>query len=571
MTDAADEYDVVVVGSGAGGMSAALTASINGLSVVILEKTDRVGGSTAVSGGAVWIPGNSLMASVGHSDSREAVMHYLEAALGNRLDRAMIETFLDRGPETIDFLAKNTEVRFAPRPHSPDYQSDVPGASMGGRTIDPVLFDGRTLKENFERLRQPLHTFMVLGGMMVGKKDIDTLLGAFRSPRKFAGSAALVLRYVSDRLRYSRGTRLLLGNALAGRLYKSVLDRRIPVVLNAAARALVSENGRIAGVAADVGESRRTFRARRGVLLATGGFPGDDAMLARHMPNADEHRTMAPSTNTGDGLKLALEAGARMAEGNIGSGLWTPVSRMVMPDGSEKKFPHLILDRQKPGLIAVDANGNRFVNEACSYHEFVEAMHADAARIPAFLVCDSRFIRKYGLGLVRPLYDRHGPFIRAGYLKRAETVADLAAQLDVDAANLAEAMASMNRAAATGVDEAFGKGSTAYNRYLGDPEHAPNPCLGPIDRSPFFAIKVWPGDIGTATGLKTDARSRVLGQDGAPIEGLFACGNDMNSIMAGSYPAAGITLGPALTFGYIAGLELAGIDTSARKESEAQA
>ena len=574
MTDTAHanataDYDLVVIGSGAGGMAAALTAQIHGLSVVILEKTDQVGGSTAVSGGAVWIPGNSLMASVGHSDSRDAVMSYLASALGNRLDPALIDAFLDHGPTMIDFFAEHTDVSFIPRALSPDYQSDVQGASMGGRTIDPAPFDARSLGRNFEHLRKPLHVFMVLGGMMVGKKDIDTLLGAFKSPKKFLGSAGLVLRYLSDRLRFSRGTRLLLGNALAGRLYKSVLDRNIPVIRNADVRGLIREGDRISGVEASVDGTHKTFTARRGVILATGGFPGNDAMLAQYVPAPAEHRTMAPASNTGDGIHLALQAGGRIADGNIGSGLWTPVSRIRFDDGTERKFPHLVLDRQKPGLIAVDGQGRRFVNEACSYHEFVEAMHSDESRLPTYLICDAVFLRKYGLGLVRPLYDRPDPFIKAGYLTRADSIADLAGQLGVDPDALANSIASMNKAAETGVDDAFGKGSTAYNRYLGDPDHTPNPCLGQIVRAPFYAVKVWPGDIGTATGLRTDAQSRVLGENDQPIAGLYACGNDMNSIMAGSYPAAGITLGPALTFGYIAGLELAGIDTNTQKNEEA--
>jgi predicted oxidoreductase len=555
------EFDAVILGSGAAGMAAAITASLKGLSVVILEKTDRVGGSTAVSGGAVWIPDNPLMGAAGHTDSRQNVMQYLETVLGNRLNRAIVTAFLDNGPRMVQFFSRNTAVRFTPRTRSPDYQSELAGASMGGRTIDPMPFDGRQLGRHFELLRPPLESFMVFGGMMVSRPEIATLLNVFRSARGFAGSTALVLRYLQDRLRFSRGTRLILGNALAARLYKTVLDQHIPIILNAAGTKLLLDQGAVRGVTTTVEGVSRTFRARRGVVIATGGFPGNHALLATRLPHASEHRTVAPSTNRGDGIELALDAGAHLVEGNAGDRLWAPVSHMKMPDGEEKTFPHLLLDRPKPGLIAVDARGQRFVNEACSYHDFVEAMQADGARVPAYLICDFRFIRKYGLGLVRPLIDRIEPFVRAGYLVRAGTIAELARQIGADPTNLAAAIAGMNRAAKSGVDDAFGKGATAYNRNLGDPDVQPNPCLGPIDKPPFFALKVWPGDIGTATGLETDHRARVVDHGGAPIEGLYACGNDMNSIMAGSYPAAGITLGPALTFGYIAGLELAGVDT----------
>lgn len=556
MTSPADSYDVIVIGSGAGGLSAALTVAVEGLSVAVFEKADFIGGSTAVSGGAVWIPSNHLMNEVGHQDSREAVMAYLTTALGNRLRPDMIAAYLDHGPRMVEFMAAHTEVKFAARPLSPDYHSETTGASMGGRTIDPLPFDARTLGANFNKLRSPLHTFMVLGGMMVNTKDIKALLSAFTNLTSFTHSARLVLRHGLDRLSHRRGTRLLLGNALAARLYKSALDRNIPIFTKAAADDLVIEDGRVAGVRIAIAGQVRTIRAKVGVVLATGGFPANPTLRQEHMPYADVHRTMAPKDNRGDGITMALRAGASIETDNKGAGLWTPVSVMTQPDGSEKVFPHLVIDRQKPGLIAVNQRGKRFVNEAVSYHEFVEAMHADPDAVPAYLVCDAHFLRRYGLGLVRAKYDRPEPFIRAGYLLTAPTVEGLADVLNVDRGNLAEAVAGMNEAARTGIDTAFGKGSTRYNRYLGDPDHQPNPCLGPIAKAPFYAVKVWPGDIGSATGLRVDDHARVLNASGEPIEGLFACGNDMNSVMAGTYPAAGITLGPALTFGYIAGLTL---------------
>lgn len=557
MAAPADRYDVIVVGSGAGGLSAALTAAVEGLAVAVFEKTNFVGGSTAVSGGAVWIPGNSLMEKVGHQDSREAVATYLANALGNRFRSDLIAAYLDNGPQMVEFLAAHTEVKFSSRPLSPDYESEMAGASMGGRTLDPLPFDARSLGRDFKQLRPPLPTFMVLGGMMVNTADMKALLRAFSDLKSFAHSAQLVLRYGMDRLRYRRGTRLVLGNALAARLYKSALNRNIPIFTNATARDLLVEDGRVTGVSFDLGGERRIFRARKGVVLATGGFPANPAMRAQHVPHVDVHRSVAPEGNRGDGIAIALAAGARLDTGNKGAGLWTPVSVMTLAHGGEKIFPHLITDRQKPGLIAVNQRGRRFVNEAVSYHEFVEAMHADPDAVPAFLICDARFLRRYGLGLVRAKYDRPEPFIRAGYLLTAPTIEGLADVLKVDPTNLREAVAEMNKAATTGMDPVFGKGSTRYNRYLGDADHRPNPCLGPIAAPPYYAVKVWPGDIGSATGLRVDPFARVLNASGVPIEGLFACGNDMNSVMSGSYPAAGITLGPALTFGYIAGKYLA--------------
>lgn len=555
-----ETFDVVVVGSGAAGLSAALTASILGLTVVVVEKAATLGGSTAISGGAVWVPDHPHLASIGLNDSRADVLAYLGAMLGNRLKPDLIGAFLDSGPEMVRFLEKHTELSLIPRAVSPDYHPELPGAAPGGRTLDPEPFDGRRLGPAFRRLRPPLNEFLVFGGMMVNRKDIDTLLSATKSPASFWSTAKLLARYGLDRLAHPRGTRLLMGNALAARLVKSALDRAIDLRENLALRALIHENGRIAGaiVASPTGTMR--LIARRGVVLATGGFPGSDTLRAAQLPHAESHYTMAPADNTGDGIRAGLEAGGRLGAANIGNAFWTPVSVLRNPDGTETRFPHLILDRAKPGLIAVDQTGQRFVNEANSYHDFVEAMHRrheTHPAIPAFLVADSAFVRRYGLGLVRPGSGSHTRYIDAGYILVGKTVAELAGRMGVPGEALAAAIAGMNASAASGVDAAFGKGSTAYNRYLGDAGHVPNPCLGPIATAPFYAVKVYPGDIGTAAGLETDGEARVLNGQGQPIAGLYAVGNDMNSVMAGSYPSAGITLGPALTFGYIAGRSLA--------------
>jgi succinate dehydrogenase/fumarate reductase flavoprotein subunit len=293
--------------------------------------------------------------------------------------------------------------------------------------------------------------------------------------------------------------------------------------------------------------------------LAAGGVPADRRLAQSVLPFAALHRTVAPQSNDGDGIRLGLSAGGRLADNNVGPAHLSPVSILRQADGTETVFPHLILDRQKPGLIAVGRDGRRFVNEACSYHDFVLAMYAHEEAVPAHLICDARFLWRYGLGLVKPRLSSARQFVRAGYLVEAPTIKKLAERIGVPPGVLAEAVDRNNDAAVSGVDVDFGRGTSIYERHLGDPDHAPNPCIGPIDKSPFYAVKVFPGDIGSALGLVADARARVLDGQDAPIPGLYCCGADMNSIFAGTYPGSGITLGPALTFGYIAGRELASL------------
>jgi succinate dehydrogenase/fumarate reductase flavoprotein subunit len=551
-----DAYDVVVVGSGAAGCTAALAAAHAGLRVVILEKTEYVGGSTAVSGGAIWIPGTRFQAPDA-ADDRANVLTYLQQFLHNHVDPTMLEAFLDEGPRAIDFLEAHTALRFQSRPLAPDYRSELAGAARSGRTIDVVPFDGRGLGDALGWIRPPRPEFTLFGGMMVNKRDIDALLGAGRSWTHFRHGAGLIFRFLLDRIRYERGTRLVMGNSLVGRLLKSILDAGIDLRRGTSVEALIKQDEAVKGVIVSHGSTSMRLMARRGVVLATGGIPADPRLAQSVLPFPALHRTVAPQSNDGDGVRLGLSAGARLADNNVEPAHLSPVSILREADGTETVFPHLILDRQKPGLIAVGRDGRRFVNEACSYHDFVLAMYAHEHAVPAHLICDARFLRRYGLGLVKPRLSSRRRFVRAGYLIEAPTIKELAMRIGVSASALAEAVVRNNDAAVSGTDADFGRGTSIYERHLGDPDHAPNPCIGRIDKAPFYAVQVFPGDIGSALGLVADARARVLDRQNTPIPGLYCCGADMNSIFAGTYPGSGITLGPALTFGYIAGKELA--------------
>ena len=470
------------------------------------------------------------------------------------------ETFLARGDEAIAYLEARTAQRLQPVRAYPDYYSDLQGATPGGRVLEPCAFDGRLLGAEFARLRAPLPEFTLFGGMMVNRADIPHLRSMFRSLNSAAVAARLLARHAMERLRAPRGTTLHLGNALAGRLYRSVLDLGVTLMFDAVVTALATERGRIAGATILTSNGMRCVAARRGVVLATGGFSHDAALRQAHLPAAAGMVSAAAAGSAGDGVRLGLAAGGRLGSGLASAAFWVPASVFRRADGRTGIFPHTVTDRAKPGVIAVNGLGRRFVNEALSYHEFVLAMLRDGnAAASCRLICDRDFLWRYGLGRVRPYSLRLRPHVSTGYLIRAATIAALASALRLDPAALVRTVETYNEGARQGEDREFGRGATLYERHMGDAAHKPNPCVAPIARAPFYALALHPADLGTAAGLLTNAQAQVLRADGTPIEGLYACGNDMNSIMDGNYPGPGITLGPALTFGYIAGRHLAGL------------
>jgi succinate dehydrogenase/fumarate reductase flavoprotein subunit len=544
-----DEIDLLVIGAGAAGMTAALVGAIEGLRVVLCEKTEMVGGTTSTSAGTVWIPGSNQSRNAGIPDSIEDAKTYLKAVIGSAGDNEHRSAYLATGPIVLDYLQAQTDVQFMPAAAHPDYHT-FPGAAYGGRALGAAPFDARILGADFTRVRPPRPEFLVLGGMMVGKADIPALLAPFGSIKALLHVVRLLGRQAIDRLRYPRGTRLIMGNALVARLFHSLRRRAVPIMFGTSMTGLMVENGEVMGATLEGPLGRVTIRTRKGVVLATGGIAWNGELRARLFPEAAQEFSLSPKSNTGDGITAALQAGASLDEDLQSPALWMPSSVMHRRDGTMSVFPHIMLDRAKPGLIAVNGFGRRFVNEANSYHDFVTAMLRSDRSVPAHLVCDRTFIRDYGIGLIHPGTRNLGPFLEAGYLRQADTVQALAQQLDVDAAALEETIAKHNRCAVEGVDEEFGRGSSPLNRFNGDPANLPNPCMRKIGPGPYFAVTVWPADLASSAGLCTDQNACVLDTNKRPIEGLYAVGNDAASIFRGTYPGPGTMIGPAIVFGW---------------------
>ncbi len=556
------ECDVVVVGSGAAGLSAAITAKKRGLDVVVLEKEPVFGGTTALSGGVLWIPLNQHGRKQNPADTRDAVRTYMMQETGSYFDAAAVDAFIENGPKMVEFFERETEMKFVPTMY-PDYHPTVAGGVDIGRSILAAPFDIRGLGKDMPRLKPPLKTITFIGMMFNSSNaDLKHFFQATKSLTSFIYVAKRLVTHIKELALYQRGINVTSGNALAARLAKSALDLNIPILTSSPVKEIVMKNDHATGVRTGGEGGERVITARHGVVLACGGFPHDVKRIAKaypHLQRGGEHLSPTPTSNTGDGLNMAEAVGGKVEIRFKDAAAWMPVSYVPYANGEFGVFPHL-LDRYKPGIIGVLKNGKRFTNESNSYHDvgadLIQACNGqkDTAM---WLVCDKITLGKYGIGFVKPAPMPIGRFLRNGYLIQGNTLAELAHNAGIDPAGLEQTVREYNVDAVTGNDPAFGRGTTTFNRYLADPENKPNPCVAPVQTGPFYAVKVIMGDLGTFDGIQTSVVGEVLKDDGSAIGSLYAVGNDRASIMGGNYPAAGITHGPNMTFGFVTGNHIA--------------
>ena len=554
--------DLLVIGGGAAGLSAAVTAAYHGLSVIVAEKASVLGGATAWSGGWLWAPLNPLSQADGIVEDIDQPRTYLEHALGAEYDEPRVEALLRNSPHMVAFFEKHTSLQFVSGSWIADIQGELPGAGTGGRSVGPKPFNARRLRKDLRPLVRPqLYETSFLGmGIMAGP-DLQAFLHTTTSLRSFFHAAWRVAFHVLDLITYRRGMQLVNGPALIARLVKSADALGVTMWVDSPATELTEKNGAVTGAVLQRPDGPVTVTATRGVLLAAGGFPNDVDRRRRlfpRTPTGKEHWTLAPPETTGDGVSLGESVGGQLDETLASPAAWCPVSLVPYRNGRVGTYPHIV-DRGKPGLIAVAANGKRFVNEADGYYQFTTGMinaTPEGAPVQAWLICDRKFQRRYPFGMSKPFPVPTWPYLRSGYLKRGKTLAQLAAKCGIDAAALEQTVAEFNRHARVGEDPEFKRGSTAFNRASGDKEHQPNPSLAPLEKGPFYAIKVLPGSFGTFFGLRADPRSRVVTAGGEPIDGLYVAGSDQANVMGGHYPSGGINIGPAMTFGYLTGTAL---------------
>ena len=549
--------DFVVVGSGAAGMTAAVRAHDLGGEALVVEKAPVFGGSTALSGGVVWVPNNPLMARAGIGDSAEEALRYLEAVTAGSSTTEKLRAYVETAPRMMATLAECSHVRFECVESYPDYYPEEAGGKPGGRSCEPAVFDALQLGDEFGRMRSHEKGYYVLGGRLTVKVADGKTLVAGGWPVAWFALRGLSSYYTNLRARRKRlpNTDLSLGCALVGRLRLSLMDRNVPLWLDTPLEDLIADQGRIVGILVEREGRRLRIQAKKGVLLAAGGFERNLEMRERYQqaPTSDRW-TAGCETNTGDTVAPALAKGASLDL--MDEAWWCP--SMLVPYANPVRV--VIYEKNLAGGIIVDRRGRRFMNEAKPYNDVGKSMYqantSEGLAIPAFLVFDARFRKRYACGPMMPgsiVPDWALPKLLEGsFFEKSQTLGGLARKIGVDADGLIETVRSFNEFARTGKDLDFGRGESLQDRYYTSRAAGANPSLGPIERPPFYAVKISPGDLGTKGGLRTDARARVLRDTGEIVPGLYAAGNCSAAAMGRTYPGAGGTIGPAMTFGYIA-------------------
>ncbi|MBF6332733.1 3-oxosteroid 1-dehydrogenase [Nocardia transvalensis] len=552
MTDR--EYDVVVVGSGAAGMTAALTAAHHGLRAVVIEKAAHYGGSTARSGGGVWIPGNKALLASGRPDDREEARTYLYNIIGDVVPKERIDTYIDRGAEALGFVLDHTPLKLQWVPGYPDYYPEAPGGQPQGRSCEPKPFDAMVLGEERFNLEPPYAKAPL--NVVTTQADFVRVSLIRRHPKGVMRALRIGAR--TYWAKFTRKHLVGMGQAVIAPMRKGLLDAAVPLLLNTPMTGLLVEDGRVAGVEATHEGETVNFRARYGVVLGAGGFDHNADMRHKYQrePIGTEWTTGAKA-NTGDAIRAGMELGA--AVDFMEDAWWGPT---VLKGDGRPWF--CLAERNLPGSLIVDMQGERFFNESLPYVEAVHRMYGGeygqgdgpGEHVPAWLVFDQRYRNRYIYAGLQPGQRIPKRWMENDNIVQAPTLAELALRIGVPEQNLADTVQRFNKFAETGVDEDFGRGDSAYDRYYGDPTVKPNPCLAALVQGPYYAAKMFPGDLGTKGGLVTDTAGRVLREDGTVIDGLYAAGNTSAPVMGHTYAGPGATIGPAITFGYLAVLDI---------------
>ena len=553
------ETDVLVVGSGAAGLSAAIAARKQGLDVLLVEKEPHLGGTSAISGGWLWVPGNKQ--GVAQGDTREDAEAYIKALAGESYDAAAVKTFLDGVPEALDFFERETDVEFVYPQTAPDYQMEAPGAKKSGRALTVQRADARMLGEDRLRMQPYLYTYTVFGYMPEIGQDLATFLKANQSLKSFTYVARALLKTWYESVIFRRSFTRTNGNALMTRLMATARTLAIPMWTSAPVTELTADDNGVVTGARISGAQARTVHARLGVVLAAGGFGGNAELRKQafvHDPFGDNHVTPTVG-HGGDSYLLAAERGGVLDTRPHQPASWGPVTSFRTLRGKQRVFPHLRAFGL-PGLIAVNRHGKRFANESFSYHDFGTELIKDNLhehKTYAYIIADRKAMRRYGIGYAKPWPLPTWYYTKVGFLTEGKTIDDLATKIGVPAAALEETLQEFNAGAARGEDPKFGRGSNWFHHFKGDMEHKPNPNLATIDTGPYYAVRIEMGDLGTYAGLAVNTRSEVVTTDGAAIPGLYAVGTAAVSVFGGGYPGYGANIGPAMVFGYQVGRDIA--------------